>query len=82
MAEHRAVVDALVGHEVDHDAGARALARRWRLVEGALDGVGAGQLAGQRRVEVDHHVREPAEEAHRQDPHPAGEHDPVRLERR
>ena len=41
---------------------------------------GAGQLAGQRRVEVDHLVREPAEEAHREDAHPTGEHDPVGLE--
>ena len=73
------VVDALVGHEVDHHAGAGALAGEG-LVPGPLDGVGAGQLAGQGRVEVDDPVGEPAEEAHRQDAHPAGEHDEVGAE--
>ena len=53
--EHRAVVDALVGDEVDHHAGARARAGA-RLGVGPLDGVDAGQLAGQRRVEVDRPV--------------------------
>ena len=57
----------------------RALAGQ-RLVPGPLDGVGAGQLAGQRRVEVDDAVGEPAEEAHREDAHPAGEHDEVGAE--
>ena len=57
----------------------RALAGQ-RLLPRPLDGVGAGQLAGQRRVEVDDPVGEPAEEAHRQDAHPAGEHDEVGAE--
>ena len=54
--EYRSVVDAVVGDEVDHHAGARAFAGE-RLVPGPLDGVGAGQLAGQRRVQVDHLAR-------------------------
>ena len=77
--EHRAVVDAFVGDEVDHHAGRRALAGE-RLVPGPLDGAGAGQLAGQRRVEVDDAVGEPAEEAHREDAHPPGEDDEVGAE--
>ena len=48
-----------------------------RLLPGPLDGAGAGQLAGQRRVQVDDAVGEPAEEAHREDAHPAGEDDEV-----
>ena len=76
VAEHRAVVDAFVGDEVDHHAGGGALAGEG-LVPGPFDGVGAGQLAGQRRVQVDDPVGEPAEEAHREDAHPAGEHDEV-----
>ena len=71
--EHRAVVDALVGHEVHHHTGCGAGAGHV-LVERPLDGLDAGQLAGQRRVQVDDHAREPAEEVHREDAHPAGEH--------
>ena len=78
-AEHGPVVDALVGDEVDHHAGGGALAGEG-LVPRPLDGVGAGQLAGQRRVQVDDAVGEPAEEAHREDAHPAGEHDEVGSE--
>ena len=44
------------------------------------DRVGAGQVAGERRMQVDHLVGEPAEEAHREDAHPTGEHDEVGLE--
>ena len=40
----------------------------------------AGQFAGQRRVEVDHPIGEPAEEVHREDAHPPGEYDEVRAE--
>ena len=47
---------------------------------GPLDGLGAGQLAGQRRVEVDDAIGEPAEEAHREDAHPPGEDDEVGAE--
>ena len=47
---------------------------------GPLDGAGAGQLAGQRRVEVDDPIGEPAEEAHREDAHPPGEDDEVGTE--
>ena len=52
------------------------------LGEGSLDGVGAGQLAGQCGVQVDDHAGEPAEEAHRQDAHPAEQHDVVGLRSR
>jgi hypothetical protein len=78
-AEDGAGVDALVRHEVHHHARRRALAGEG-LVPGALDGVGARQLAGQGGVEVDDASREPAEEAHREDAHPAGEHDDVGAE--
>ena len=78
-AEHRAVVDALVGHEVDHDAGGRPGALE-RLVPRPLDGARAGEVAGQCRMQVDHPLGEPAEEAHREDAHPAGEHDEVGVE--
>ena len=70
--EHRAVVDALVGHEVHHHAGARCARPRWNSAKARSMACGAGQLAGQRRVEVDDHAGEPAEEAHREDAHPAG----------
>ncbi len=75
--QHRSVVDALVGHEVDHHAGAVARRRRVPRAQARSIASRAGELAGQRRVEVDDHAGEPAEEAHREDPHPAGEHDPV-----
>ena len=77
--EHGTVVDAFVGDEVDHHAGGGALAGEG-LVPRPLDGVRAGQLAGQGRVQVDDPVGEPAEEAHREDAHPAGEHDEVGTE--
>ena len=75
-AEHGTVVDGLDGHEVDHHAGGRALAGEG-LLPRPLDGVGAGELAGEGGVEVDDAVGEPAEEAHREDAHPAGEDDEV-----
>ena len=68
-----------VGDEVDHHTGGGALAGEG-LVPGPLDGVRAGQLAGQGGVEVDDALGEPAEEAHREDAHPAGEHDEVGTE--
>ena len=79
VAEHGAVVDAFVGDEVDHDPGGGALAGE-RLVPRPFDGVGAGQLTGEGRVQVDDALGEPAEEAHREDAHPAGEHDEVGVE--
>ena len=45
-----------------------------------LDGVDAREFAGKRRMQVDDHAREPAEKAHRQDPHPTGEDHPVGIE--
>jgi hypothetical protein len=39
-----------------------------------------GQFTGQCRMQVDHAVGEPAEEAHREDPHPPGQHDEVGVE--
>ena len=77
--EDGAVVDGLRRDEVDHHPGGGALAGEG-LVPGPLDGVGAGQLARQGGVEVDDAVGEPAEEAHREDAHPAGEHDEVGAE--
>ena len=76
--ENGAVVDALVGHEMDHHAGRRALAAAGLLVRPG-DGVRAGQLARERRVEVDDTLREAAEEAHREDAHPSGEDDDVGI---
>ena len=73
--QHRPVVDAFVGNEVDHHAGvvrgpARASchARSMASTPGSSPG-----SAGWRLIDLS---GEPAEEAHRQDPHPAGEHDP------
>jgi hypothetical protein len=51
-----------------------------RLLPRAFDGVGTRELAGQRRVQVHDAAREPAEEAHRQDAHPSGEHHDIGSE--
>ena len=45
-----------------------------RLVPRPFDGVGAGELPGQRRVEVEHPTGEAVEEARGQDAHPPGQH--------
>ena len=64
---------------MNHHAGVVTLAVLG-LAPGSLDGIDAGQLAGQCRMQVDDHAGEPAEEAHRQQPHPSGQHDPVGIE--
>ena len=79
-SEHGAVVDALVGDEVDHHAS--VVARPCSgLVVGSFDGVGAGEFAGKSRVQVDHLPGNAGEERHRQQAHEPGENDEVGLER-
>ena len=51
-----------------------------RFVPCPLDGVRAGQVAGQGRMEVDHPAGEPAEEAHGEHAHPSGQHDEIGVE--
>ena len=77
--EGGAVVDAVVGDEVHHHAGGPPFAGE-RGIPGPPDRVGARQVARERRMQVDHLVGEPAEEAHREDAHPTGEHHQVGLE--
>ena len=61
-----------------HDAGVVDLAPLKRLV-GALDGVGAGELAGQGGMQIEHLHRKAIQKRRAEHVHPAGQHDQVRV---
>ena len=74
--EHRTVVNALVGHEMDHHTRAVKTVAQMSM-PGIVNGVRTGELTGQRWMKVHHPAWEMAQKLHGQQMHPTGQHNQV-----